>query len=137
VKYKDEKHHQHVIPIQSIQKKHLFHFDINQMRKFLVEKGLMINYIYGMSRDIIYDYDEIEWILRNEVSTLPWIDIKNMRYFNYQFELYDENSSLINDIRVCFEQKLFDDHKRTQIERFVDCLDNDSLLQLSGSLEYI
>jgi hypothetical protein len=125
------------IPIQSIQQKHLFDFGTNKFRKFLVEKGMMINYEYGMSQEIIYDYDEIEWTLRNEISRLPRIDIKNMRYFNYQFELYDENVSLINDIRERFEQKLFNDRKRKEMERFINSLDNDSILQLSGSLEYI
>jgi hypothetical protein len=125
------------IPIQSIQQKHLFDFGTNKFRKFLVEKGMMINYEYGMSQEMIYDYDEIEWTLRNEISRLPRIDIKNMRYFNYQFELYDENVSLINDIRERFEQKLFNDRKRKEMERFINSLDNDSILQLSGSLEYI
>jgi hypothetical protein len=126
-----------MIPIQSLQAKHLFDFGTNKMRKLLIEKGLMIDYTYGMSRDIIYDYEEIEWTLRNEIGCLPLIDIKNMRYFNYQFELYDENVSLINDIRVRFEQRLFDEHERTEINQFIDSLDNDAILQLSGSLEYI
>ncbi len=125
------------IPIQSIQQKHLFDFSTNKFRKFLIEKGMMINYEYGMSQEMIYDYDEIEWTLRNEINRLPRIDIKNMRYFNYQFELYDENVSLINDIRQRFEQKLFNDRKRLEMKRFINDLDNDTILQLSGSLEYI
>jgi hypothetical protein len=123
------------IPIQSIQQKQLFDFGPNKMRKLLVEKCMMINYEYGMSQEIVYDYDEIEWILRNEISCLPLIDVKNMRYFNYQFELYDENVSLINDIRKRFEQKLFDDKERAEIQRVLCSFDNHSILQLSGLLE--
>jgi hypothetical protein len=123
------------IPIQSIQQKQLFDFGTNKMRKLLVEKCMMINYEYGMSQEMIYDYDEIEWILRNEISCLPLIDVKNMRYFNYQFELYDENVSLINDIRKRFEQKLFDDNERAEIKRVLCSFDNHSILQLSGLLE--
>jgi hypothetical protein len=65
------------------------------------------------------------------------IDIKNIRYFNYQFELYDENISLINNIRQRFQQTLFDDHERAEIKRTIYSLDNDSILQLFGLLEYI
>ncbi|CAF3346168.1 unnamed protein product [Rotaria sp. Silwood2] len=130
-------HHHHIVTLQSIQQKHLFQFDTNKIRKLLVEKGLMINYSYGMSKDIIYDYKEIEWALRNEISCLPLIDIKNMRFFNYQFEFYDENVSLINDIRERFEQKLFHEQEQSEIKKFLDYLDSDSILQLSGSLEYI
>jgi hypothetical protein len=123
------------IPIQSIQQRQLFDFGTNKMRRLLVEKGMMINYKYGMSQEIIYDYDEIEWTLRNEISCLPLIDVKNMRYFNYQFELYDENVSLINEIQKRFEQKLFDDNERAEIKGVLDYFDNHSILQLSGLLE--
>ncbi|CAF5055211.1 unnamed protein product [Rotaria sp. Silwood1] len=60
-----------------------------------------------------------------------------MHFFNYQFELYDANISLINDIRERFEQKLFHEQEQLEIKNFLDHLDNDSILQLSGLLEYI
>ena len=130
--------HSPLIPIQSIQQRHLFNFGIYKMRRFLVDKVLMINYEYGMSEEIIYNFDEIELTLRNEISSLPRIDVEHISYFDYQFELYDENVSLINQIRERFPQKLFDnDRKRTEIERSLKNLDNDSIVQLSGSLEYI
>jgi hypothetical protein len=137
VNYESNKQNYRVIPIQSIQQRQLFDFDTNKFRKILIEKCMVINYEYGMSQEIIYDYDEIEWTLRNEISRLPRIDIKNMQYFNYQFELYNENFSLINDIRERFDQKLFHDRKRSEMEQFINSLDNDTILQLSDSLEYI
>ena len=97
----------------------------------------MINYTCGMSKDIIYDFGEIEWILRNKISCLPLIDINNIKFFNYQFELYDENMSLINDIRIRFEQKLIDDVHKKMIEREISSLNNDQILQLFNSIEYI
>mgnify|MGYP006983380357 FL=1 len=68
---------------------------------------------------------------------MPKIDIENMRYFNYRGELYDENKSLINDIRQRFSQKLLDDRKRNEIKELISKLDNNSMLEMSNSLEYI
>ena len=136
-KTQNENNIQHTIPLQSIQQKHLYDFDLDRLRSILFEIGLMINYQYGMSEEIIYNFDEIEWTLRNEISCLPKIDLKNIRYFNYQFELYDENLSLINDIRQRFDQKLFDQQRRTQLKTLLSSLDNNSSLEISGSLEYI
>ncbi len=92
--------HHHLIPLQLIHQKHLFDFDIDRMRKILFETGLMINYKYGMSREIIYDYDEIEWTLRNKINCLPKIDMKNIRYFNYQFELYEESFPMQEQTKI-------------------------------------
>ena len=136
--FQDYENQSRVIPIQSIQRRHLFNYGTDKMRKFLVEKALVINPHYGMGEEIIYNFDEIESILRSEISSLPRIDVEHMSYFDYQFELYDENVSLVNNIRERFPQQLFDnDRKRAEIERFLASLDNDAILQLSGSLEYI
>ena len=133
-----DEQHSPLIPIQSIQQRHLFNFGTDKMREFLVQSALMINYEYGMSEEIIYNFDEIESTLQNEISSLPQIDVRHISYFDYQFELYDENVSLINQIRERFPQELFDnDRKRADIERSLKNLDNDSIVQLSGSLEYI
>ena len=139
INYKDtnDKDFSHIIPLQSIQKKHLFQYDTNKIRKLLVERGLMINYTYGMSKEIIYDYKEIEWTLTNEINCLPLVDAKNMRFFNYQFELYNENVSLISEIRTRLEQSLFNEQERSKIKKYLHSLDNNSLLQLFGSLENI
>ena len=133
----DQKINSRIIPIQSVQPRHLFNYDRNQLRKFIVEKGLTINPEYGMSQEIIYYYDEIEWILRSKIADLPRIDVQNMSYFNYQFELYDENVSVINYIRERFEQKLLNDAERSKVKKFVEDLDEASILQLSDSLKYI
>ena len=125
---------QHLIPLQSIQQKNLLDFDTDRSRKM---SALMINYEYGMSEEIIYDFKEIESTLRNEISCLSKIDLKTMRYFNYQFEFYDENMSLINDIRQRFSQKFFEDQTRKEIQQTIASFDNISSMEISGSLEYI
>ncbi|CAF2058761.1 unnamed protein product, partial [Rotaria magnacalcarata] len=71
----------------------------------LVTNSFMINYEYSKSRDIIYDYDEIELVLQNKISNLPMIDTEKLQYLNYQFELYVENSSLITDVRARVKQE--------------------------------
>ena len=57
----------------------------------------MINYQYGRGRDIVYDYEEIEMYFRNMISSLVLIDTETLHFLNYQFELYAENASLINE----------------------------------------
>ncbi|CAF4532664.1 unnamed protein product, partial [Rotaria magnacalcarata] len=75
----------------------------------------MINYEYGKSRDIIYDYDEIELVLRNKISNLPMIDAEKLQYLNYQFELYGENSSLITDVRTRLKQEPLEPTERKKL----------------------
>lgn len=133
----EEKSDHRMIPIQSIQQRHLFNYNREKMRQLLVEKALVINPEYAMSQEIIYNYDEIEWTLRNEVSGLPRIDVQNIRYFNYQFELYDESVSVISNIRERFKQKLINDEQRSKVHKFLDKFDEASILELSNSLEYI
>ncbi|CAF4144809.1 unnamed protein product [Rotaria sp. Silwood2] len=130
---KHDKYYYRTIPIQDIQEKHLFRFDSHEIRKLLIDKGITINYTYGMSQDIIYDYDEVEWEFRTEASRLPFIETKNIRFFNYQFELYDDNISLISDIRSRLEQKLFNDNERIKFKSLLDNMENDSLHQLAGN----
>jgi len=135
----EEQQDSHVIPIQSIRKEYLFDFGTNKLRKLLVEKCMIINYMYGRSEEILYDFDEVEWTLRNEISCLPKIDMKNIRYFNYQGELNNENMRSINDIRTRFQEKLklLENKKRIEIKRLISLMDNTSVREMLNSLEYI
>jgi hypothetical protein len=63
--------------------------------------------------------------------------VNNIRYFNYQYELCGENVSLINEIRERFEQKLFDDSKRGEIEQHIKTLTEDSITTIYESLECV
>ena len=60
-----------------------------------------------------------------------------MQFFNYQFELYNENISLICEIRTRLEQSVFNEQERCGIKEYVDKLHNNSVLQLFGLLENI
>ncbi|CAF4422501.1 unnamed protein product, partial [Adineta steineri] len=91
------RYRENVIPIQSIRPEHILHLDENIISRKLITDGFTINYHYGKSKDIIYDYEEIELTLRNMIGCLPLIDTEKLRFLNYQFELYSENTSLIND----------------------------------------
>jgi len=126
-----------VLSIQLIQKRDLFDFGTKKLRKFLLEKACLINCDYGMSREIIYDFDEIEWTLKNEINCLPKIEMSTIRFANFQGDFVDEIMCLINDIRAQFEQKLFDPLERQAIKRSIDAYDNDTILQLFSFIEYI
>lgn len=134
---KSEIYNHRYIPVQTIKQKQLFDFDEKKLREVLVNKSLIINYEYGKSEEIIYNYEEIESILRNYISCLPLIDMKHIRYFNYQYELYDENVSLIKEIRDRIEQELFENSKRKDIKEHIKILTEDTIINISKSLEYI
>ncbi|CAF1973307.1 unnamed protein product [Rotaria magnacalcarata] len=97
----------------------------------------MINYEYGKSRDIIYDYDEIELVLRNKISNLPMIDTEKLQYLNYQFELYGENSSLITDVRTRVKQEPLEATERKKLIGLIQGMDNDDIVNFLGSLDYV
>ena len=123
-----------IIPIQLIQPKHLFNHGTNKMRQLLIEKALVINYTYGNSEEIIYNYDEIEWTLRNDISCLAKIDMETIRYLNYQFELYDENISRINEMRKYLKPELLTSSKQQEIQQQINDLCEDSIVKISKSL---
>ncbi|CAF1321963.1 unnamed protein product [Rotaria sordida] len=127
----------HVISLQAIQQKHLLCFDKDFISRKLIDDGSIINYIYGNGKDIIYDYEEIEFMLRDKISCLPLIDTERLHFLNYQFELYDENTSLITDVRRRIEQELLVNKKRTELQNLIKSISNDDILHYLGSLDYI
>ena len=135
---KDEKtHSRRVIPVQMVQQKQLFKFDTTELRELLIKEVMVINYEYGMSEEIIYNFEEMEWMLRNEISCLPKINTENMRYFNYASELYAENESLITEVRKRFKQTLFDNSQRKEIQKHLNSLTEDSVVEIKDLLEHV
>jgi hypothetical protein len=128
---------QRAIPIQSIRPEHVLNLTVNDISLKLITDGFTINFEYGMSKDIIYDYEEIELTLCNMISRLPLINTEKMNYLNYQFELYGENTSLINDVRARVKQELLTDDERTKLRGYILDMSNEGILHYLGSLDYV
>jgi hypothetical protein len=125
------------VPLQSIRPENILRLDRNELSQKLVDDSLVLNYQYGKSRDIIYDYEEIEITLRNMISSLVLIDTDKLRFLNYQFELYGENTSLINDVRARIKQLQLPKDERTKLQRLLVGMSNDDILNYLGSLDYV
>ncbi|CAF4737337.1 unnamed protein product, partial [Rotaria socialis] len=92
--------------LNAIRPEHLLQLGELELTKKLLKDSFVINYEYGQGRDLIYDYEEIESEMRNLVSSLCLFNTENIPMLNYQFELYNENSSLITNIRRRIPQTL-------------------------------
>ncbi|CAF3031874.1 unnamed protein product, partial [Rotaria sp. Silwood2] len=110
----------------------------NDFSRKLINDSLVLNYQYGKSKDIIYDYEEIEITLRNMISKLVLIDTEKLNFLTYQFELYGENTSLINEVRarVKPQQQLTNDD-RTKLKGLIITMSPDDILHFLGSLDNI
>ncbi|CAF3439065.1 unnamed protein product [Rotaria socialis] len=128
---------QRAIPIQSIRAEHLLNLTANDISLKLITDGFTINYEYDMGKDIIYDYEEVELTLCNIISRLPLINTEKINYFNYQFELYGENTSLINEVRARVKQELLIDDERTKLRGYISEMSNEGILHYLGSLDYV
>ncbi|CAF1374745.1 unnamed protein product, partial [Rotaria sordida] len=84
-----------------------------------------------------YSYEEIDITLRNIISSLVLIDTEYLHFLNYQFELYGENTSLINDVRTRIKQKQLPNVDRTKLQSLITTMDNDEILDYLGSLDYV
>ncbi|CAF3395094.1 unnamed protein product [Rotaria sp. Silwood1] len=133
----NNRYHQNAIPIQSIRPEHILRLDADVISTKLITDGFTINYQYGKSRDIIYDYEEIEITLRNMISCLPLIDTEKLRFLNYQFELYSENTSLINDVRTRIKQEPLKQNEKVKLKNLINSMQNDDILHYLGSLDYV
>ncbi|UJR16715.1 hypothetical protein I4U23_003615, partial [Adineta vaga] len=125
------------IALQSIRPENVLRLDRNELSQKLVDDSLILNYQYGKSKDIIYDYEEIETTLRNMISPLVLIDTDKLRFLNYQFELYGENTSLINDVRARIKQQQLPNDERIKLQRLLSTMNNDDILNYLGSLDYV
>ncbi|CAF3102815.1 unnamed protein product [Rotaria sp. Silwood2] len=125
------------VPVQSIRLENILQLDRHDLSQKLVNDCLVVNYLYGKSKDIVYDYEEIEMTLRNMISSLVLIDTDKIRILNYQFELYGENASLINDVRTRMKQQQLPNDERTKLHRLLTGMNNDNILHYLGSLDYV
>ncbi|CAF1519831.1 unnamed protein product [Adineta ricciae] len=125
------------VPLQSLQPKHLLFLDKDMISTKLMDDASVVNHEYGMSKEIIYDFEEIEFMIREKVSCLPLIDTGRINMFNYQFELSEENASLINDIRRISEQKALPEKKRDELQKSIDSTQNGDILHCIGLLDQI
>ncbi|CAF3292255.1 unnamed protein product [Rotaria sp. Silwood2] len=73
------------------------------------------------------------------ISSLVLIDTEHLHlhFLNYQFELYGENTSLINDVRTRIKQKQLPSVDRTKLQSLITTMDNDEILDYLGSLDYV
>ncbi|CAF5199653.1 unnamed protein product, partial [Rotaria magnacalcarata] len=125
------------VPLQSIQLENILRLGRIELSEKLVDDSLVINYQYGKGRDIIYDYEEIEMTLRNMISSLVLINTEKLHFLNYQFELYGENTSLINDVRARIKQQQMRNDERIKLQRLLLAMSNDDILNYLGSVDYV
>ncbi|CAF4140778.1 unnamed protein product, partial [Rotaria sordida] len=71
------------------------------------------------------------------ISSLVFIDTEHLHFLNYQFELYEENTSLINDVRTRIKQKQLPNVDRTKLQSLITTMDNDEILDYLDSLDYV
>ncbi|CAF1094104.1 unnamed protein product [Rotaria sordida] len=125
------------VNLQAIHPEHVFWLDRCDLSQKLIDDSAVINYEYGKSKDMIYDYEEVEIYLRDMVSRLPLIDTEKFHFLNYQFELYSENTSLINDVRARVKQVRLIDTERIHLFNLISRMNHDDILHYLGSLDYI
>ncbi|CAF3368108.1 unnamed protein product [Rotaria socialis] len=125
------------VPLQSIRLEHVLSLDRNFLSRKLIDDSLVLNYQYGKSKDIIYDYEEIEITLRNMISKLVLIDTDKLNLLTYQFELYGNEASLINEVRARIEQEPLTRDDRTRLSRLIKTMNPDDILHYLGSLDNI
>ena len=128
---------QRIVSLQAVQPEHVLRLNADEISTKLITNGFTINYRYGKSKEIIYDFEEIESTLRNMISGLPLIDVEHLRFFNYQFELYGENSSLINNVRARIRQEPLNVDEHTKFRGLIQGMSNDMILNYLGSLDFV
>ena len=125
------------IPLQSIRSEYVLKFDANYLSLKLLGDGFTINYLYGKSQDIIFDFEQMELTLRNLIGSLPLLDTSQLHFLNYQFELYSENTSLINDVRKQIQQDPYPENDKFKLKNFLISMKNDDILNCLGSIDHI
>ncbi|CAF4133512.1 unnamed protein product [Rotaria sp. Silwood2] len=125
------------VPFQSIRPEHILHPDRNLLSKKLIDDSLVLNYQYDKGTYVIFDYEQIELTFQNTISSLVMIDTNKLQYSNYQFELYGENESFINDVRARIKQERLHNEERTKSSHFIVRMSKDDILKYLGSLYYV
>ncbi|CAF0876681.1 unnamed protein product [Rotaria sordida] len=129
--------HRHIIRLQGIRPEHILRLNSHDLSSKLMLDCFTINYQYGMSKDLVFDYEEIEMTLRKIISCLPLIDTEKMNFVNYQFELYGENALLITDVRIHVKQEPLPIEERKKLKARMLTMKNDQILNYLGSLDHV
>ena len=125
------------LPLHKIREEHLFNFNQDELTKILFQYALVMNFAYGQSKELIYDYEEIELTLRSLVHRLPLIDVEHLPQIHYQGELYSEKSALINDVRRHVQQQRLTDDRPRQYRCELEQKEGSILLQYLASLDFV
>ncbi|CAF4175411.1 unnamed protein product [Rotaria socialis] len=128
---------EHTVPLQGIRPEHILRLNAYDLSSKLILDCFTINYHCGMSKDLIFDYEEIEMTLRKIVSCLPLIETEKMNFINYQFELYGESALLITDIRNHVKQEPLNIDNRKKLKARILSMKNDQILNYLGSLDHV
>ncbi|CAF4810535.1 unnamed protein product, partial [Rotaria socialis] len=70
-------------------------------------------------------------------SKLVLIDTDKLNLLTYQFELYGNEASLINEVRARIEQEPLTRDDRTRLSRLIKTMNPDDILHYLGSLDNI
>ncbi|CAF2688734.1 unnamed protein product [Rotaria sp. Silwood2] len=79
----------------------------------------------------------MEITLRNIISKLVLIDTEKLNFLTYQFELYDENQSQINEVRARIRQQQLTNDDRTKLSSLIHTMNHDDILHYLRSLDNI
>ena len=125
------------IRLQSMQKGDFFTLGSDEIRRHIVNNALTVNCAYGSGRDLHYDFEEIEWMLSDKISVLQLIDTKSLRFFQYQYELYDSSCSLIQDVRNHIPQRVIESKERDDNRISIVGKNKEEIRDLQGCLELL
>jgi hypothetical protein len=135
---KDNEEKQTTIEIQKIKEEHLLVISSETINTILYEEnGYIVNYEYGKTKEIIYDYDEIETRLGNRINRIQLIDTENFNYFNYQFELNHQYVLLYRDIRRNIKQEELLIDEKIKFRQFLINTKSDDIGKFLASLTYV
>ncbi|CAF1066989.1 unnamed protein product [Rotaria sordida] len=123
--------------IQNVKKEQLFHMDSDKFLHLLYDDGFVIDCSYGRSKSIVYDFDEIEIKLKHLIEHLCDFDVTKFRFLNYQHELFNEDATLITDIRNRIPQESLTNDDRAKLHLLLANMKPDAILDHIGSLDYI
>ncbi|CAF0807414.1 unnamed protein product [Didymodactylos carnosus] len=131
------RHIQQQQTIQNVKNEQLFQMDSDNFLQLLYDDGFVIDYNYGKSKSILYDFDEIEIKLKHLIEHLCVFDLTKFTFLNYQHELFNEDSTLITDIRNRIRQELLTNDEKAKLHLLLTNMKPDAILHYIGSLDYI
>ncbi|CAF1410957.1 unnamed protein product [Didymodactylos carnosus] len=132
--------------VQKIKPEHTLNLNVREFISILDRDGFMVNHEYGKSKEVLYDFDQIESRLRFIIGKIRLIDPDKFIFFNlvlchitiaYQFELYNQDVSLFNDIRRYIKQQSLSNNDKTKLSTLLSNAKADEIRKYLGSLDYV